>query len=195
MPNLYIILTPLLISVILPVVFSLFWFFKIRGEKKIKSEDVIRTRPSKTLSGFFLGFALIALAGEAALIVYSCIADSEDVNVPMIVSVSIFVAVFSSLGLFGYAYIRFNYVVADAEGILAYRLFRKKRYYRYEEIGSFKDTIYLGLRGGLIGYDKNDKKIFAIEAIHIGSSAVARRLRERGVREKYDGPEHNGQFL
>ncbi len=42
MPGFYIILTPLLISVILPVVFSLFWFFKIRGEKKIASENVIR---------------------------------------------------------------------------------------------------------------------------------------------------------
>ena len=97
MPGFYIILTPLLISVILPVVFSLFWFFKIRGEKKIASENVIRTRPSKTLSGFFLGFALIALAGEITLIVFYCITDGEAVNVPMVVSVSIFVAVFSSL--------------------------------------------------------------------------------------------------
>ena len=61
MPDFYIILTPLLISVILPVVFSLFWFFKIRGEKKIASENVIRTRPSKTLSGFFLGLRLLRL--------------------------------------------------------------------------------------------------------------------------------------
>lgn len=38
--------------------------------------------------------------------------------------------------------------------------------------------------GGLIGYDKNDSKIFAIEAVHIGASAVAQRLREHGVREK-----------
>ena len=195
MPGFYIILTPLLISVILPVVFSLFWFFKIRGEKKIASENVIRTRPSKTLSGFFLGFALIALAGEITLIVFYCITDGEAVNVPIVVSVSIFVAVFSSLCFFAYAYVRFNYVVADADGISVYRLFRKKRYYGYEEIGSFKDTIYQGIRGGLTGYDKNDKKIFAIEAIHIGSSAVARRLRERGVREKYSGHEQNGQLL
>lgn len=62
--------------------------------------------------------------------------------------------------------------------------FGKKRYYRYEEIGCFQDTMDLGMMGGLVGYDKDNSKIFAIEAVHIGASAVAQRLREHGVLEK-----------
>ena len=79
------------------------------------------------------------------------------------------VAAFSALGFFGYAFVRFNYVVADERntGIL---LFRKKRYYRYEEIGYFLNASNLGLTCGLIGYDNNNVKIFAIEALHIGAS-------------------------
>ena len=176
-------LTSLLILIILPVAFSFFWFFKVRGEKKISSQEVVRTRPPKVLSGFFLGFAFIVLFGGIAAIIYCCITDSENTTASIIIIMSVCVVVFSALGFFGYAYVRFNYVVIDSEGILVYRLFRKKRYYSYEEIGYFQDTINLGMMGGLIGYDKNNSKIFAIEAVHIGASAVAQRLREHGVRE------------
>ncbi len=178
------ILISLLIIVILPIAFSFFWFFKVRGEKKISSKEIIRTRPPKTLSGFFLGFALIVLFGGIAAIIYCCVTDSENTTASVVIIISVCIVAFSALGFFGYAFIRFNYVVADAEGILAYRLFRKKRYYRYEEIGYFQDTSNLGMMGGLIGYDKDNVKIFAIEAVHIGASAVAQRLREHGVQEK-----------
>lgn len=177
-------LVPLLIEIILSIVFSLFWFFKVRGEKQISSQEVIRTRPPKILSGFFLGFALLVLLGGIAAIIYCCITDSENTTATSVIIISVFVAVFSAIGFFGYAFVRFNYVVADTEGILAYRLFRKKRYYRYDEIGYFQDTINLGMMGGLIGYDKDNVKIFAIEAVHIGASAVAQLLREHGVQEK-----------
>lgn len=177
------ILTTVLITLILPVVFSLFWFFKLRSEKDISSDEVIRTRPPQMLSGFFLGFGLIVLLGGIGMIVYSCITDSENTTFGTVVMMSVFVALFSAIGFFAYAYYRFNYVVADTNGILVYRLFRKKRYYTYSEIGSFQDTTNLGMLGGLKGYDKNNSQIFAIEAVHIGVSAVAERLREKGILE------------
>lgn len=174
----------LLIEIILPVLFAIFGFFKRRGEKKITEQEVVRTRPPRILSGFFLGFALLVLLVGTAGIVYCCVTDAEHTTVSAVITISSVVAFFSAVGFFGYAYIRFNYVVADAEGIAAYRLFRKKRYFRYDEITYFKDTTHMGIAGGLIGYDKNNKKIFAIEGIHIGVSAVANRLREHGVQEK-----------
>lgn len=177
-------LTPLLIIIVLPVFYSIIWFFRTRAEKKLPQEESIRTRPPKILSGFFLGFGLLVLFGGIAGIIYCCIADGENTDTALVVVLSICVAAFSALGFFGYAYVRFNYVVADNEGVLAYRLFRKKRYYRYEDIGCFQDTISLGMMGGLTGYDKDNNKIFAIEAISIGASAVAQRLREHGVKEK-----------
>ena len=177
-------LISLLIVIILPIVFSLFWFFKVRGEKKISSQGVIRTRPPKIVSGFFLGFAFLVLSGGIAAIIYCCITDNENTTATIVIIISVCILLFSAIGFFGYAFVRFNYVVADTEGILAYRLFRKKRYYRYEDISCFQDTINLGMMGGLIGYDKDNVKIFAIEAFHIGASAVAQRLREHGVQEK-----------
>lgn len=177
-------LISLLIAVILPIAFSFFWFFKIRGENKISSEEIIRTRPPKTFSGFFLGFALIVLLGGIAGIIYCCIKDSENTTPATVIIISACVAAFSAIGFIGYAIVRFNFVVADNEGLTAYRLFRKKRYYRYEEIGYFQDSTAFGMAGGLIGYDKSNNKIFAVEAIHIGASAVAQRLREHGVQEK-----------
>lgn len=120
------ILTTVLITLILPVVFSLFWFFKLRSEKDISSDEVIRTRPPKMLSGFFLGFGLIVLLGGIGMIVYSCITDSENTTFGTVVMMSVFVALFSAIGFFAYAYYRFNYVVADTNGILVYRLSAKR---------------------------------------------------------------------
>lgn len=178
------VLTTMLISISVPLAISFIWGLKVRGEAQISTQGVIRTSPPKILSGFFLGFGLIVLFGGIAVLIYCCITDSENTTTTIVIIASVCISVFSSLGFLGYALIRFNYVVADNEGILAYRLFRKTRYYRYEEIGCFKDTINSGMIGGLIGYDKNNKKIFAVEAVHIGSSAVAQRLREHGVPEK-----------
>lgn len=177
-------LLSLLLPVILAIACSFFWFFKVRGEKKISSQDIIRTRPPKALSGFFLGFALIVLLGGIAGLIYCCITDSENATISNIIIISVCVAAFSALGFFGYAYIRFNYVVASSDGIFVFRLFRKKRYYSFDEIGYFQDSTNLGMLGGLIGYDKNNSKIFAVEAVHIGVPAVIERLREHGVQEK-----------
>lgn len=177
------ILIPLLIAIVLPIAFSVIWFFKARGEKKLPSEGTIRTRPPKILSGFFLGFGLVVLIGGTAAIIYCCITD-ESTTATIVIIFSLCVAGFSALGFFGYALVRFNYVVADNEGMLVFELFRKKRYYRYEEIGCFQDTLSLGMFGDLIGYNKENKKIFSIAALYIGATAVAQRLREHGVQEK-----------
>lgn len=174
----------LLIIIILPIVFSFFWHFKVRGEMKVQDEEVIRTRPPKTLSAFFLGFALIVLFGGTAALIYCCITDSENATVVGVIALSACVVAFSAIGFIGYAWMRFNYVVADENGILVCRLFRKKRYYRYEEIGCFIDETNLGMVGSLKGYDKNNAKIFTVEAVHIGTSAVVQRLREHEVPEK-----------
>ena len=178
----------LLLSLLMPIIVAIacafFWFFKVRGEKKISTQDIIRTRPPKALSGFFFGFALIVLLGGIAGIIYCCITDSENATISNIIIISVCVAAFSALGFFGYAYIRFNYVVASSDGIFVFRLFRKKIYHSFDEIGYFQDSTNLGMLGGLIGYDKNNSKIFAVEAVHIGVSAVIERLREHGVQEK-----------
>lgn len=173
----------LLTSAAISIFFSAIWFFKARGEKKLQSKGTIRTRPPKVFSGFFLGFGLLVLFGGIAATIYFCIIDSENITAVQIAIISVCVAGFSALGFFGYAYVSFNYVVADNEGLYAHRLFRKTKYYLYKEIGFFEDTISLGMMGGLKGYDKDSKTIFAIEAAHIGASAVAQRLREHGVKE------------
>ncbi|MDE5547543.1 MAG: hypothetical protein K2J30_00885 [Clostridia bacterium] len=178
------VITMLATIITIAIAFAIFWFFKVRGEKKLPPEGVIKTRPPKALSGFFLGFAILVLVGGTAGIIYCCITDSENTTASIVVIFSLCVVVFSGIGFFGYAWVRFNYLVADNEGIYVYRLFRKERYYRYEEIGAFQDTIWQGMIGVLKGYDKNNKKIFAIEAVHIGATAIAQRLREHGIVER-----------
>ena len=172
-----------LVALIVPISFTIFWACKKRGEKRIKNKEVIRTRPPLLLTGFLLGFALLVFFGGTGGLIYCCLTD-DATTVGIIILFSVGIAIFTALGLVGYVLVRFNYVVADNEGIAVYRAFRKKRYYRYEEIGSFEDSTSRGMLGGLKGYDKENKVIFSVEAVHIGVAAVIQKMREHGVIEK-----------
>ncbi|MDE5547542.1 MAG: hypothetical protein K2J30_00880 [Clostridia bacterium] len=169
--------------IVIPIGFLIYWFFSSRRKKNFLPEEPICTRPPKSLSAFFLSFAFLWLYDGTAGIVYFCITDSEHMPFMRVFLAALCVVALSALAVFAYMWIRFNYVVADNEGIYVYRLFRKHKYYRYEEICYFADTLWKGMRGGLIGYDINNKKIFVIETVQIGSTAVAQRLREHGVVE------------
>ncbi len=144
------------ISVLGTVIFAL----KTRGDKKINDKGTIRTRNSKLLQGFFLGFALLVFFGGAAGCIYCAIADAENTTVTTVAIIVVSIVAFSALGLFGFLYVHFNYVISTDEGLEVHSLFRKKKFYRYEDILYFHDTTSLGLMGGLVGYGKHGKKNF-----------------------------------
>ena len=55
----------------------------------------------------------------------------------------------------------------------------------FDEIAFFKDTTHMGIQGGLICYNKNKKKLFSVEAIHIGVSLIIQRLREKNIAQMF----------
>lgn len=180
------VLISLICALVLPVVFSTFWFFKVRDEKKLNmTGETIRTRPPKILSGFFLGFASIVLLGGISAIILFLVYYSEDILA--IIILSAFTAVFSGLSFLGYLSVRFNYVILDDKGLIVFRLFQKKKYYLFEDISYVEGgnyNSYIDSIGAIVGYDENNKILFTINGLHIGASAVANRLREHGVKEK-----------
>ena len=165
----------ILIPIAISIVFSLLWRTKTNAEKKMPNESFIRTRPPKTLTGLFLGFAIAATCGGIVLGIIN--RDNTKNLIGIILSFSII----AIIGFFGYMWVRFNYVVIDGDNIIVYRLFQKNKLYSFDEIAFFKDTTHMGLQGGLICYDKNKKKLFSVEAIHIGVSLIIQRLREKNI--------------
>lgn len=169
-----------LFGIAMSLTIGLIYYGQSRAEKRLPLEGEIRTRPSFFLKAFFLGFGIVFFAVGVGVSVMLSIKD--DVDTGQIIAVGTIFPAMSLVGFFGYAYVRFNYVVSADEGIVAHRLLRKTKFYRYDEVSAFKDTVSLGMYGGLVGYGVNGKKIFAIEAVSIGAKAVADRLREKGVR-------------
>lgn len=177
-------LTVSILLIVLPAFFSIVFFLKARAEKKLNTEGAIKTRAPKIIYAVFLGFGILVLLGGIAGMIVCGIVDKEHTTVGIVVTIALCIVVFSALGFLAFAIARFNYVVADNDGVHSHKLFRKERFYRYDEIGSFKDDLALGVFGNLIAYDKNDVRIFSVDSFHIGSAAVAQRLRDHGVNEK-----------
>lgn len=152
-----------------------------KGEKKLSAEGNIRTRAPRAMAVlllfFGIGFFAVGVIAGTVLIVQG------ERDAETLVLIAVCFAAFSLLGFFGYAYAKLNYVIKTDEGIEAHRLFRRTKFYRYEEITDFKDTIYQGAYGMLKGY-VNGKRIFAIEAVSVGAQAVADRLSEKGVKKR-----------
>ncbi|MBO7344445.1 MAG: hypothetical protein J6U92_00705 [Clostridia bacterium] len=165
----------ILIPIAISIVFSLLWRTKTNAEKKMPNESFIRTRPPKILTGFFLGFAIAGTCGGIVLGIIN--RDNTENLIGIILSFSII----AIIGFFGYMWVRFNYVVIDGDNIIVYRLFQKNKLYSFDEVAFFKDTTHMGIQGGLICYDKNKKKLFSVEAIHIGVSLIIQRLREKNI--------------
>ena len=169
----------ILIPIAITIVFSLLCKTKINAEKKIPNGNFIRTKPPKTLTVFFLFFAI---AGTCGGIVLGIINRDNTTN---LIGVILTFSIFAILGFFGYAWVRFNYVVIDGDNIIVYRLFQKNKFYTFDDIAFYKDTTHMGIQGGLICYNKNKKKLFSVEAIHIGVSLIIQRLREKNITQLF----------
>ena len=173
----------ILIPIVIYILFSIFWHAQEREEKKLTDENNIRTRPPKAISIFFLGFAILAIL---ALLVGIIFAILNKENAPdLITTIVLFslIVLLAFLCFFGYAWLRFNYVVVENNDITVYRLFRKQKEYSLDEIAFFKDTTHLGIYGGLICYNKNKKKMFSVDGMQVGVSFIVRRLKEKKIVE------------
>ena len=171
--------------VVLTVAFSVFCVFKTREEKELPTGEYAQTHISKALSVFLLVLVALSFCVGIVVIIYFGTTYIDNDATPIIVSAFVVGAVlFSALCFFYYAYARFNCVVAYDEGVLVCRLFKKKRFYRYEEIGYFKDVLDMPKTGHLAGWDKDGKKIFVIGCDLLGAKGVALMLRAHGVQEK-----------
>ena len=157
-------------------------------DNKQRVNGGVRTRPTKFQTGFFIGFGIFALLVGAALTVCIFLTGGQHFT-PLVISlIWVCAAVISCLCFFACVSMHLNYLFADENGVLVHRLFGKKKFYRYGEIGAFKDTTsdsFGGsVSGSLTGYGLNGKKIFSAEAILTGTAEVVRLLREHGVAEK-----------
>ena len=171
----------LMVVTIITILFYHSWITAIYKEKKIPDANFIRTKPPKALTGFLLFCAIAGTCGCGGIVLGIINRD----NTTNLIGVILTFSIFAILGFFGYAWVRFNYVVIDGDNIIVYRLFHKNKLYSFDEIAFFKDTTHMGIQGGLICYNKNKKKLFSVEAIHIGVSLIIQRLREKNIAQMF----------
>lgn len=167
-----------LISALTFGVLLLFVINKEKAETKLSNEDIIRTRLPKAVMGFFFALALGGTCGGTVL----CIIYRNSKTELMCIAISF--SLFAVIGWLGYVWGRFNYVVVDTDTIVVHRPFRKKKIYSFDEIACFKDTTNASVKGELICYDQNGKKMFSIEMMYVGVSLIAQRLKEKNIVQK-----------
>lgn len=167
---------------------AVFFALVEREEKRALRERILRTCAGKLMRGIFFGIAVFVFFAGTAAIIYCLFFSGENTTVQAVAYVEMVLFLISASALCFFLYITFTYVVSTDEGIEAHRLFRKRKFYRYEEISVFN---YKTPKGSdkLIGYDADGKVIFKVsESTHIGVQALADRLREKGVRQQASAP-------
>ncbi len=163
---------------ILPLVFSSFYAGARREEAKIVGEFDFKITGSKGLRLFFLIWAIVCFLGMTALFIYNLFVPFWEA---LVIS-EIFILAFGGLGLFGYIYLKGNYVVVKEEHLIIKKLFKQSFIVKYEDIaysncfGASKKII-----GGYEFLDKDGVRLFSCEFASVGINKLANILRNHYV--------------
>ena len=177
------IVTTVAIAIIIPIVFNVFYFFKLREEKKHKydKEAIVRTYAPKVYRLFFLVVAIIlfvaTVAGAIILIV-----NREGLYVILVVV--IVGSLFTLLGLFGYLITALNYEIIDNDKIIVVRCFTKRRIVDIGSISCYKFNP--GFLGGLVAFDKNGISLFESSGYNVNIEKIVQKLDENFIPKARD---------
>jgi len=165
--------------IIMMVLYFVIRFLLERKNAKLwkAGADTVRTRLSILISVFILAFSAFFLFGSVI-----CFIEFVRGDCPLVGF--LFTSFMFLSSMFIYMWWRFNYVVADDEKIVVFRLFRKNKIYHYYEIAYFKDS-NVAMVDDVICYNSDKKKIFTIQSIQIGVPLVVQKLREHEVEETF----------
>lgn len=172
------IITVATISVVLPVVFNLFYFLKAREEKKqkIKRGDAFRTRAPTAIKAFFLGFAIVMFAAMIGVDI-SIIVDGDPLSTVAIVTGCF--TLFASIGMIGFFVAALNYEIVDGDKIIVVRCFKKRREVEISSIARYQNTG--GYLGGLTAFDENGIPLFSSEGMNLNLDRLVQVLDSHSV--------------
>ncbi len=171
------IILPIATVLILPIVFSLFDVGARREEAKIIAEYDFKVTGSKSLRLFFLVWTMLCFLGMVGIFIYNFF----DAFWQGLIIAEIIILVFALIGLFGYIYVRGNYVVAKKEHIVVKKPFNKPFIVKYEDI-AYSNCV--GVETGAGGYeflDKDGVKLFSCEFLSVGISNLVKILASYNV--------------
>lgn len=172
------VITAATISVVLPVVFNLFYFLKAREEKKqkIKQGDAFRTRAPTAIKAFFLGFAIVMFAAMVAADI-SCIVDGDPLSTIVIVTGCF--TLIASIGMLGFFVAALNYEIVDGDKIIVVRFFTKRREIEISSIARYQNRE--GYMGGLTAFDENGIPLFSSEGMNLNLDRLVQMLDSHSV--------------
>ncbi|MDE7107689.1 MAG: hypothetical protein K2O39_05140 [Clostridiales bacterium] len=166
----------ILISIFIPLVFQLFMFFQMREERKYKHQAVNRTKAPKWAIWLFLGFAILFFS---IMIIAASLMIVNGESTSSIVIVICVMGLFVALGLFGFSYMRFRYEIFDDEKVTVIRCFSKPKTYYYKDIAYY--SYMPGIIGGLRAYDKNGITLFSQESIYVGMEDLKNTIANHNI--------------
>jgi predicted membrane channel-forming protein YqfA (hemolysin III family) len=158
--------------------FALIAFFVKKEDKKQENNDTFYVKMPKFITVFFLVVAILGVVGSVALTIIF-VKDETAAIVLLILG-----GFFALLGLIGYVYARFTYLLVDGDKITVHRLFRKTVEYAFDDIAYFKIKNASAPASEVVCYNKDGKKMFGAEAMSVGFTLFIDKMRQRGIPQK-----------
>ena len=165
------------ITIILPIVYGLFYNLKEKEEKKIIYGAEFTVKSSKVITLFFFIWMVICLLGMIGTVIFVITTEEPNKN-QMFWIMEILLLIFFLLGALGFFVCKYNYLVIKENGIYVKKMFKKDKLIKYSDITYISNNSF-GF-GQLSVYDSNGIPLFEIDHYHLGIEQLDNKLRNKG---------------
>ena len=165
------------ITIILPIVYGLFYNLKEKEEKKIIYGAEFTVKSSKVITLYFFIWMVICLLGMIGTVIFVITTEEPNKN-QMFWIMEILLLIFFLLGALGFFVCKYNYLVIKENGIYVKKMFKKDKLIKYSDITYISNNSF-GF-GQLSVYDSNGIPLFEIDHYHLGIEQLDNKLRNKG---------------
>lgn len=170
-------ITGIAVTIILPIVYGLFFYLKEKEEKKITYGSEFTVKMSKCFMVFFLICMIICFFGMVGAVIL-LIAIDEPNKFTIFWTLELVSLAFFLLGAFGFFSCKYDYIVVKEDGIIVNKMFKKQRIIKYSDITYITSHSY-GF-GEVACYDSNGIPLLSVDYYHVGVEKLDSILKSKG---------------
>lgn len=173
----------ILFWILFPLTMALTFYVLFKGrekeEQRLDKNSLYKIKTGSSFKYFFLIFMVLTLIAAVTVLIF-CIIDKNGVAFSSKAALVAVILFFFSVGLIGYVYVKYFYLIITDNSIIQVKGFTKKEI-PYENV-KFMSTPKASI-DSLIAYDTNYVPLFSADLTFVGVDKLIQTLKDKYVEE------------